>query len=198
MCEEGSIIGVFHKLSDLEMTTSICKANALGEIGDTYLKYPTNHYIRRDSGGGIVGFTSGYEKELMISKINDQSFIFGYSGDYELRVVNDQSFSPTYTKDLAAKIAQLIRTEYYGIFHITNKGSCSWHEFAREILKQARLETPVIPVSSDQYPQEARRPRFSVLDNYQLRLLGMDDMRPWQEALRDYMISKGHTGQEGG
>lgn len=111
----------------------------------------------------------------------------------ELRVVADQVFSPTYTKDLAKKIAQLITTEYYGIFHITNKGSCSWYEFATEILKLAGLRTPVIPVASDQYPKKARRPRFSVLDNYHLRLLGMDDMRPWQDALRDHMREKGQA-----
>jgi len=110
----------------------------------------------------------------------------------ELKVVSDQVFSPTYTKDLAQKIAQLITTEYYGIFHITNRSSCSWYEFAKEILKQAGLKTPLIPITSDEYPQEARRPRFSVLDNYHLRLLGLNDMPTWQEALRDYMISKGY------
>jgi dTDP-4-dehydrorhamnose reductase len=108
----------------------------------------------------------------------------------ELRVVNDQVFSPTYTPDLASKIAQLITTEYYGIYHITNRGTCSWHEFAREILKLAGLKTPVIPVTSAEYPQKARRPSNSALDNYQLRLLGMDDMRGWQEALQDYMICR--------
>ena len=113
-------------------------------------------------------------------------------GRDELRVVNDQVFSPTYTKDLAKKIAQLITTEYYGVFHITNKGACSWYEFATEILKLAGLNAPITPVSSEQYPQKARRPRFSVLDNYHLRLLGLDDMRSWQEALKDYMIEKGH------
>lgn len=110
----------------------------------------------------------------------------------ELTVVGDQVFSPSYTKDLAKKIVQIISTEYYGIFHITNRGSCSWHEFAEEILKQAGLKTPVIPISSDQYPQKARRPFYSVLDNYHLRLLGMDDMRPWQEALADYLREKRH------
>ena len=110
----------------------------------------------------------------------------------ELRVVDDQVFSPTYTKDLARKIVQLMTTEYYGIFHITNRGSCSWYEFAREILKLAGMKTPVVPIASDQYPQKARRPRYSVLDNYHLRLLGMDDMRPWQEALKDYMTARGH------
>jgi len=113
-------------------------------------------------------------------------------GRDELRVVNDQVFSPTYTKDLAKKIAQLITTEYYGVFHITNKGACSWYQFATEILKLAGLNAPITPVNSEQYPQKARRPRFSVLDNYHLRLLGLDDMRPWQQALKDYMIEKGH------
>jgi dTDP-4-dehydrorhamnose reductase len=113
----------------------------------------------------------------------------------ELKVVNDQVFSPTYTGDLARKIAQLVNTEYYGIFHITNKGACSWYEFTVEILKLVDIKTPVIPITSDQYPQKAMRPGYSVLDNYHLRLLGMDDMRPWQEALREYLIGSGHITQ---
>lgn len=110
----------------------------------------------------------------------------------ELRVVNDQVFSPTYTKDLAKKIAQLINTEYYGIFHITNRGACSWYEFTKEILRLAGLAVRLTPITSDEYPQKAKRPRFSVLDNYHLRLLGMDDMRLWPEALKDYLKEKGH------
>jgi dTDP-4-dehydrorhamnose reductase len=110
----------------------------------------------------------------------------------ELKVVNDQVFSPTYTGDLARKIAQLIDTECYGIFHVTNRGACSWYEFTVEILKLVGIRTPVVPITSDQYPQKARRPRYSVLDNYHLRLLGMDDMRPWQEALKDYLAARGH------
>ena len=110
----------------------------------------------------------------------------------ELKVVNDQIFSPTYTRDLARKIAQLIVTEYYGIFHITNKGKCSWYEFAREILTLAKLETHLIPITSEERLTAAKRSPFSVLDNYQLRLLGIDDMRTWQEALKEYMVEKGH------
>lgn len=110
----------------------------------------------------------------------------------ELKVVNDQIFSPTCTRDLAKKVVQLINTEYYGIFHITGKKACSWYEFAREILKLAGVKTPVIPITSGQYPQKARRPGYSVLDNYHLKLLGMDDMRPWQEALTEYLKEKGH------
>jgi len=145
----------------------------------------SRHFVIRTSGlFGIAG-SSGkggnfVETMLRLAKERD-----------ELRVVNDQVFSPTYAKDLARKISQLIQTEYYGIFHITNRGPCSWYEFAKEILRLAGLDTPVIPVTSDQYPQKAKRPRFSVLDNYHLRLLGMDDMRTWQKALEDYISSFG-------
>ena len=110
----------------------------------------------------------------------------------EVKVVCDQISSPSYTKDVAAIIAKLITTEYYGFFHIVNSGTCSWFEFAKEIVGLADLKAHVTPVSSDQYPQKARRPHYSALDNYHMRLLGMGEMRSWQEALRDYMISKGH------
>ncbi len=111
----------------------------------------------------------------------------------ELRVVNDQVFSPTYTLDLASKISQIIDTEYYGTFHITNSGTCSWYDLARETLDVIRIKTPLIPITSDQYPQKAKRPSNSVLRNYQLHLLGMSQMRPWQEGLKDYLKEKGHT-----
>jgi dTDP-4-dehydrorhamnose reductase len=144
------------------------------------------YFVIRSSGLFGVAGSSGkagnfIETMLRLAKERD-----------ELRVVDDQVFSPTYTMDLARKIAQLMATDYYGIFHITNSGACSWYEFAREILKLAGIKTAVVPITSDQYPQKARRPRYSVLDNYHLRLLGMDDMRPWQEGLKDYLVARGH------
>jgi dTDP-4-dehydrorhamnose reductase len=143
------------------------------------------HFIVRTSGlfgvAGSMGKGGNFiETMLRLAKERD-----------ELRVVNDQVFSPTYTMDLAGKIVQLMTTDYYGIFHITNRGACSWYEFTTEILKLAGVKTPVVPITSDQYPQKARRPRYSVLDNYHLRLLGMDDMRPWQEASKDYLVARG-------
>ena len=147
----------------------------------------TRYFIVRSSGlFGVAGASGkgGNFVETMLGLAKERE---------ELMVVNDQVFSPTYTKDLAGKVAQLINTEYYGIFHITNRGTCSWYEFAVEILKQAGLKTPVIPITSEEFPQKARRPRYSVLDNYHLRFLGIDDMRPWQKALEDYMMSRRST-----
>ncbi len=114
----------------------------------------------------------------------------------EIRVVADQVFSPTYTRDLARKIAEIINTEYYGIFHVTNRGICSWYEFTKEILRLNGINTPVYPITSAEYPQKAKRPPYSVLDNYQLRLLKMDDMPPWPDALRSYLVAKGHLKSE--
>ncbi|MFW6104966.1 MAG: dTDP-4-dehydrorhamnose reductase [Chloroflexota bacterium] len=155
--------------------------------GENLVKHLCSRYfIVRASGLFGVAGASGkggnfVETMLRLAKEKDQ-----------LTVVSDQVFSPTYTKDLARKIGELIQTECYGIFHVTNSGTCSWFEFTQEILRQAGLSTPVKPITAEEYGQRAKRPKFSVLDNYHLRLLGMDDMRSWQEALKDYMISKGH------
>jgi len=112
----------------------------------------------------------------------------------EIEVVNDQTGSPTYTKDLARAIAQLIgagrqdssnRASLYGIWHITNSGQCSWYEFAREILQGSGVL--VKPISSDDLNRPAKRPKFSVLDNYVWRLQGWGPLRHWKEALKDYL-----------
>ena len=155
--------------------------------GENFIQHLSfRYFIVRTSGlfgsGGASGKGGNFvEKVLKLARERN-----------ELRVVSDQVFSPTYTKDLAEKIVKLMLTEYYGIFHITNHGHCSWYELAKEVLALAGQKTPVIPVTSEEHPQKARRPLYSVLDNYHLRLLGMDDMRPWREALKAYMQAKGH------
>ena len=106
----------------------------------------------------------------------------------ELKVVNDQVGSPTYTRDLSEKIKELLPTKLYGIYHITNSGSCSWYEFAREILKLAGIRgVELKPITSEELDRPAPRPRFSVLENYCMRLALGNSMRNWQEALRDYI-----------
>jgi len=108
----------------------------------------------------------------------------------ELAVVDDQVGSPTYTRDLSRKIKELLLTKLYGVYHITNSGSCSWYEFAREILKLGGIKgVELKPITSEELSRPARRPRFSVLKNYRLREILGDSMRDWREALRDYIKS---------
>jgi dTDP-4-dehydrorhamnose reductase len=108
----------------------------------------------------------------------------------ELSVVNDQIGSPTYTRDLARAIRDLILKDARGIIHITNEGTCSWFDFAREILSRAgRGSIPVHPISTDQSARPARRPNYSVLSPASLHAYGVRT-RPWQDALDAFMREK--------
>ena len=108
-----------------------------------------------------------------------------------LKVVADQYGTPTYTKDLVWVIDRLIQTAFYGLYHAPNQGSCTWWEFACKIFALADKYVQVEPVSTAEYLTKAKRPQYSVMNNKLLRLRGLDIMRPWEEALRDYMEHEG-------
>jgi len=107
----------------------------------------------------------------------------------EIDVVNDQRGSPTYTVDLADAIIKLCRSSARGIIHCTNRGECSWYDFACEIIRQAGLETRVRPTTSDKFVRPAERPKYSVLSPKSLTECGIE-MRPWQETLSDYLRAR--------
>ena len=106
-----------------------------------------------------------------------------------IRVVNDQFGSPTYTRDLAFKIKELIdKKAPSGIYHITNGGSCSWHEFAEKIFEFSGFKADLEAVSSQERPSNIKRPKYSVLMCENLKKQGIENLRPWQEALEDFML----------
>lgn len=102
----------------------------------------------------------------------------------ELHYVVTEVGSPTYSRDLAEGISCLVRHPQYGIYHLTNEGSCSRYEFARKILDLGgRGEFPLYPAES--YPRPAKSPPHAVLANVRAAELGIR-LRPWQEALLAY------------
>jgi dTDP-4-dehydrorhamnose reductase len=106
----------------------------------------------------------------------------------DLKVVDDQVGSPTYTHDLARAISRLIGGPHYGVWHLTNSGSCSWYDFAAAILEAAGLGgTRLLPITSKELDRPAPRPRNSVLRNYCWELEGWPSVRHWSDALRDYL-----------
>lgn len=108
----------------------------------------------------------------------------------ELKVVADQIGSPTSTVDLAATIKDLISSPMYGTYHVTNSGSCSWYEFAKEILRIAGItDVEVKPILAEDWPSPTKRPKYSVLRRYSLELQGRDNLRPWQEALKEFITT---------
>lgn len=105
----------------------------------------------------------------------------------EVSVVGDQIGSPTSAKELAKMIHVLEPTENYGVFHGTCEGYCSWADFAEKIFELAKMDVKVNHITTDEYPTPAKRPAYSVLDNYMLRLTTDFKFADWEDALKEYM-----------
>lgn len=147
-----------------------------------------------------------YEGELAVEELSDKYFIvriawvFGVAGKNFIKtmlrlgkergavsVVDDQVGSPTYTYDLARLLVDMIQTDKYGRYHATNEGLCSWYEFAKEIFRQAGMDVPVTPVSSDAFPAKATRPSNSRLNKDKLSENGFERLPAWQDALGRFL-----------
>jgi dTDP-4-dehydrorhamnose reductase len=105
-----------------------------------------------------------------------------------LKVVSDQVGSPTYTLDLAQFLLELVQTDHYGIFHASNSGACSWYEFAKAIFEERGMIVQVEPCTTAEFPRPAPRPAYSVLDHGAIRAHGLKPLRPWREALSNFLL----------
>ncbi len=156
--------------------------------GEHFLRYtlPDEHIIVRSSGlYGVAGASGkgGNFVETMLRQAREGR---------EITVVDDQVTAPTYTLDLAETVLEIIAAGGRGTYHVTNSGQCSWYEFAREIFALLGSEPQLSPISSAEYGTPAKRPAYSVLANAALAKLGIEQPRPWREALCDYLELKGH------
>ena len=142
------------------------------------------------------------------------SWLFGSNGDNfvdkilgaarrekELRVVDDQVGSPTYSEDLALAISKLLEVTLGGTknvprvmaetYHVTNSGQVSWFDYAKKILEIAGItNVGLTPINSRQLGRPAKRPVFSVMDNTKFVKATGFRMRPWQDALAEYITGK--------
>ena len=154
-------------------------------------KNPINYYgkTKAEAENAIIKILEKYY-------IVRTSWLFGKSGknfvdtisklskkEKEIKVVNDQIGSPTYTVDLTKGIIGIInRKERYGIYHLTNSGTCSWFDFAKEIVKIKEYKCAIIPIESENKSGKAKRPHFSTLKNTKVPKL-----RNWKKALKEYL-----------
>ena len=106
--------------------------------------------------------------------------MYGLREREEVRVVNDQRGSPTNADDLARAIGQLMLVPEYGIYHLVNQGEASWYELTCEFYRQLDIATRVVPVSTEEFPRPAPRPKSSVLMTDRKVGTGMPD---WQSGV---------------
>lgn len=143
--------------------------------GEQAVKEALDHYytIRTSWVFGKYGHNFVYTM-LRLAKTHDK-----------LTVVNDQVGRPTWTRTLAEFMWHLVTTNQdYGTYQLSNEGSCSWYEFASEILKDQDVD--VEPVTSDQYPQKAYRPKHSVMSLQKAEKTGLK-IPSWQDALCSFL-----------
>lgn len=155
-----------------------------GEILTRYIC--DKHYIIRVSSlFGVAGASGkgGNFVETMIKKVKAED---------ELNVVNDVTMSPTYTEDAAIAIKEIIFNKLpYGIYHVTNDGSCTWYVFAKAIFEITGIDVRLNPITSDKFPTKAKRPKNSALSIEKIKSYGIN-IRHWKDALRDYLKEKRH------
>ena len=105
-----------------------------------------------------------------------------------LRMVTDQRLQPTFTADLAAAILEAVEKGASGTLHLTAEGECSWFEFTEAIMEIAGIDVPIEPVQTTVGPDAVDRPLNGVLARPRADAAGVGRLRPWREALEDYMV----------
>jgi dTDP-4-dehydrorhamnose reductase len=149
----------------------------------------TKYFILRVS--GLYGYAGSREKGT-----NFVEMMLGMARQGKpIRVVNDQVLTPTSTFEVARAVRLLTGTDCYGLYHLTNAGECSWHEFSRTIFELAGQEADLTAVTSAAFPTRAKRPNYSVLDNRRLREAGFADLPHWREALAAYIKGRPMAGR---
>jgi dTDP-4-dehydrorhamnose reductase len=124
----------------------------------------------------------GDKGESFITKVLSRAREMGH-----VEVVDDQTGTPTYAKDLAYPVGELIRKGSKGIYHVTNSGYCTWYGFAAQIFSSLGMEVTCTPIKTNQSQRKAIRPSYSVLDGSKLFSHTGVIMRPWQDALDEYL-----------
>lgn len=184
----------------IHFSTNFVFDGAVGEYKETDTPHPVSVYGQ-----------SKYEGETKVVEHTDKYYIirtavlFGEKGESELskksfvelmldlsqksdtiKAVEDEINSVTYVKDLAATVKEILDQNLpYGTYHVTNSGSASWYDLAKEIFTIAKKNITLIPVPALEFPRKALRPKKSVLLNTKLPAL-----RSWQSALAEFLNLK--------
>ncbi len=153
------------KLSGEYFALNYCEKSYVIRVSGIYGKVPC-----RAKGGNFI--------TTMIKLANEKP---------EVRVVNDEILTPTPTYHIAKNTAALIKTDAFGLYHMSCEGEVSWYEFAKVIWETLQLKTPLYAASVKDFPLVVKRPFYSVLENKNLNKLGINEMPQWKQALIQFL-----------
>lgn len=187
-------------------TDYVFPGNVEGERVETDEVGPISAYGRTKLAGEKLALAAN-EKTFVLRT----AWLYGYIGKNfvktmqklgnthdRITVVDDQLGNPTSANDLAYEILKVALTENYGVYHCTNEGTCSWCDFATQIMRLSGIICKVDPVTSEQYkemnPASADRPHFSSLKNQRLADTVGNEMRPWMKALETFVKNQPELG----
>jgi dTDP-4-dehydrorhamnose reductase len=134
-------------------------------------------------GAGLYGMHGSASKggnfvQRMVARAQEQG---------ALKMVADQRLQPTFTADLAQALVDAVNAEATGVVHLTATGACSWFEFTEAIIELAAIDVPIEPAQTTTARGTPDRPLNGVLARPGADKLGLAELRPWREALEDYM-----------
>jgi dTDP-4-dehydrorhamnose reductase len=175
-----------------------------GEKGEPYLEEDPPHPLN------VYGHSKLKGEEYLKALVKDHliiraQWLYGKHGknfvdtvlqkakkEKVLSVVDDQIGAPTYTVDLSRAISNLLGCDARGAFHVANDASCSWYAFARTIVELSGISgVKIVPISSKELGRPAKRPRYSVFNCQKFRGKTGTALRPWADALGDYLKRSG-------
>ncbi len=165
-------------------TDPVCPINAYGRTkwaGEVFVRATCpKHFIVRTA--WLYGLHGKNFVKTILKKARETG---------RISVVADQYGSPTFANDLAGAILQLAQTDRYGTYHCTNAGVCSWFELASAAVDIAGIPCEKEAITTEEYrrrfPQSARRPMYSALDNTKIAGVLGKPLRPWRDALEEFI-----------
>ena len=174
---DGTLDGIYEVNSATNPLSVYGKSKLQGE--KIIREAVPHHFIVRTS--WVFGNGSNFVKTMLkLGKTRES-----------VTVVSDQIGSPTYAADLAKLLVQMAQTGYYGTYHATNEGFCSWADFAQEIFKVAGYSTTVISITTTEYGAKAKRPLNSRLSKRKLEDNGFTRLPDWRDAVGQYIEKEG-------
>ena len=175
----GDEVKFYSEYDPVVLKTEYAQSKHLGELRAAQACYRT--FIIRP--GWLFGGTSSHPRNFVYQRYleaRDSSLV---------RSASDKFGSPTSTSDLAAKVLEVVESEEYGVYHITNTGGASRYDYVKCIVEAFALPTKVEPVDSSSFPRAAPVPDSEMLENLNLKFLGLAPLGPWQEAIGRYVAS---------